>query len=266
MRYIFDNDLHIHSNLSLCSTDANQTPENILKYAKENNLKTICLTDHFWDSDAGEAINWYSIQDYKHISAAKPLPQEDGVEFLFGCETEFDKDFRLGLNPLNFDKFDFIVIPTTHLHFRGFVVPDEDLSNERKAQLWVERLDALLNMPLPFHKIGIAHLTTRCIEHINHENLLKILNLIKDEDIERLMKKAAKLGCGIEINCSDMGFDMSEADTILRFYKIAKKCGCKFYCGSDAHGTYVFKKAKEIFERAIDLLGLTEDDKFIIKK
>ena len=67
------------------------------------------------------------------------------------------------------------------------------------------------------------------------------------------MKKAAELGCGIELNCSDMGFDMSEAESILRIYKIAKKCGCKFYCGSDAHGVATLNNAKEIFERAIDL-------------
>ena len=49
MKYTFDNDLHIHSGISLCSNDAEQTPERILGYAVENGLKTICIAVHFWD-------------------------------------------------------------------------------------------------------------------------------------------------------------------------------------------------------------------------
>ena len=33
MRYIIDNDMHIHSNVSICSTDPEQTPDSILKHA-----------------------------------------------------------------------------------------------------------------------------------------------------------------------------------------------------------------------------------------
>lgn len=51
MRFRYDHDLHMHSYISDCSQDAEQTPENILQYAKEHNLNTICLTDHFWDEN-----------------------------------------------------------------------------------------------------------------------------------------------------------------------------------------------------------------------
>ena len=49
MRYVFDHDFHIHSELSSCSRDPEQSPERILAYAKENGLKKIVITDHFWD-------------------------------------------------------------------------------------------------------------------------------------------------------------------------------------------------------------------------
>lgn len=49
MRYVVDHDLHIHSRLSSCSRDPEQTCENILEYAKANDFKQVCLTDHFWD-------------------------------------------------------------------------------------------------------------------------------------------------------------------------------------------------------------------------
>ena len=41
-------------------------------------------------------------------------------------------------------------------------------------------------------------------------------------------------------------------------------CGCKFYLASDAHTPEQLNVATERFQRAIDLLDLTEDDKFKI--
>ena len=61
-----------------------------------------------------------------------------------------------------------------------------------------------------------------------------------------------------------MNFSDEEEAVVLRPYIIAKRCGCKFYLGSDAHRPSQLDNAKAIFERAIDLLKLTEDDKFII--
>ena len=82
--------------------------------------------------------------------------------------------------------------------------------------------------------------------------------------MKRLFKKAAQFGVGIELNSSDMNFADEERDIVLKPYIIAKQCGCKFYCGSDAHHPKSLERAKGILERAITLLELTEDDKFII--
>ena len=96
MKYVIDNDLHIHSKISLCSNDPQQTNERILNYAIGNGLKTICLTDHFWDEKVkcADLIDFYVKQNYEHVKAGKPLPQTDGVKFLFGCETELTKKDR----------------------------------------------------------------------------------------------------------------------------------------------------------------------------
>ena len=262
MRYIFDNDLHIHSWLSSCSNDPEQTPENILEYAKRNNLKVICITDHFWDSAVDGASEWYSIQNYEHIVASKPLPQTEGIKFLFGAETDLDKFMTVGMSKECFDNFDFVVIPTTHLHMMDFTIEREDDSIQSRAKLWVKRLDALLNKDLPFEKIGIAHLACSLIEPTSRENYIKVLDLIPDTELERLFRKVAKLGCGVELNQADMNFKDHEADSVLRIFKIAKKCGCKFYMASDSHHPKNFVETKAIFERAIDLLDLSEDDKF----
>ena len=58
------------------------------KYAKDNGFKKIVLTEHYWDNTIPCGNKWYVPQDFEHISRSKPLPQADGIEFLFGCEGE----------------------------------------------------------------------------------------------------------------------------------------------------------------------------------
>lgn len=264
MKYLFDHDLHTHSYISLCSGDSSQTSERILGYAENNKLKTLCLTNHFWDENVcGGDIDFYKKQNFAHVADAKPLPEKDGVKFLFGCETDMNKHLRIGISQNSFEKFDFVIIPTTHFQLSGFTIPDTVKTPKDKAECWIERFNAVLDMDLPFRKIGIAHLTCRLMDSCV-ENYLEILTLLQDSDLNYLFEKAAKNGVGIELNARDMKFLESEAEIVLRPYKIAKSKGCKFYLGSDAHHPHELISAKPYFERCIDKLNLTEDDKFTI--
>ena len=263
MKYVFDHDFHIHSQLSSCSRDPEQNNERILKYAEDEGLHTIVLADHFWDETVPGASKWYSAQDYPHICQAKPLPQSDKVKFLFGCETEMDKNMTVGCSRERMEEFDFIVIPTTHFHMEKFTIAEENLATpQTRAQVWVDKLDALLAMDLPFHKIGIAHLICGLIWKGDRAKYLETLDSITDADMHRIFAKAARLGVGIEIN---MSYPDEERDTVLRPFRIAKEEGCKFYLGSDAHHPAGLDNARKKFERVIDDLELTEEDKFILK-
>ncbi len=265
MKYIIDHDLHIHSELSFCAGEERflQTNERILKYAEKYNLKTICVTDHFWDEKVKGGPCDYGPSTFSHISSKLPLPQSENIRFLFGCETELNKDLTLGLSTERIKEFDFIIIPTTHLHFPDETVYTEQVKTPKEtAETWIKRLDAVLSMNLPFEKVGIAHLTCSLIAPGDREKYLKTLELLSEREMKRLFKKAAMLGCGIEINISP--FSDEEADIILRPYKIAKECGCKFYLGSDAHVPREFEKPHEIFKKVINLLDLKEEDKFVI--
>ena len=268
MKYKFDHDYHIHSQLSLCSGDPEQNNERILQYARDNGLERICLTDHFWDAKIPGAPGWYRQQGFDHISLAKPLPRDDKVEFLFGCETEYDRNCTVATAKETFDEFDFIIIPTTHLHMVGLTITADDATapdtNQRRARLWVSRMDALLAQDLPFCKIGIAHLACGLFNNKSREDYLNTLDLIPSEEMERVFAKVAETGVGLELNASDMNFRDGEAERVLRMFRIAKSCGCKFYCGSDAHTPKGFVAIKTIFERAIDMLDLQESDKFHI--
>ena len=80
MRYVVDHDFHIHTYLSSCSRDPEQNVQTIIDYAKSSGIKTVCITDHYWDSTVDGAIPWYKPQNFEHISQILPIPKDDSVE------------------------------------------------------------------------------------------------------------------------------------------------------------------------------------------
>ncbi len=260
MRYIVDHDLHIHSHLSLCSSDPRQNTDAILQYGEASGFKTLCLTDHMWDSavPGAEGMEFYERQPYAHIANALPLPVSDTVRFLFGCETDLDRHLTLGISREIMDKLAFVIIPTTHLHMNGFTCAGDE-GVKARAKLWVTRFEAVLDMDLPFEKIGIAHLTCGLMHRGHH---IEVLNAIPPAEYHRLFAKAARVGVGIELNFNSFEFTGADLETMLLPYRIAKEEGCKFYFGSDAHHPLGLAEAKENFEHMVDLLDLTEADKF----
>ena len=257
-----DHDLHIHTLLSTCSRDPEQTVARILRYAEENRFRQVAVTDHFWDETVPGASNWYAPQDFSHIAASLPLPKSEGVRFLFGCEAEMDKNCKLGIARETFDKFDFVVIPTTHLHMRGFTIAEEDDPIPRRAAAYVRRFESLLSMNLPFRKVGIAHLTCYLIAKKNPRDHLDVLNLIPDATFRDLFRETAKLGMGVELNFPLLSYADAEREEVLRPYRIARDCGCKFYFGSDAHHPSTLEKAPALFAATAEALGLAESDRF----
>jgi histidinol phosphatase-like PHP family hydrolase len=247
----------------------------MLDYAVNNGLSTIAITDHYWDErvpgasfngpyTSGTAI-WYAMQNTGRTDLALPLPEAPGVRFLYGCETEMDKHCRIGISREEMERRAFIIIPTTHLHMGGFTLERDQNSEAERAMLWEKRLAALLDMDLPFHKIGIAHLNCALFSpQKNAESTAKCLSLISDESMKDLFGKAAKCGVGIELNFSvaKCGEYLEE---LLRPFRIAAECGCRFYLGSDAHTPGGFEGATENFGQIVTLLDLSEDQKFVLK-
>lgn len=266
MKYVIDNDMHVHTHLSICSRDKEQTPENILKIAKERGLKTVCITDHYWDEalPVNTKYNWwYEKQNYPYIAQSLPLPKDEEVKMLFGCEADLDSSYNVGISPNRFNDFDFIIVSTTHFnHMTG--EEWENCTDKQLADFWVKRLEAVLSADLPFKKVGIAHLACPLVKQGDRQGYLKVLDIISNEDMVRLFTKASKLGIGIELNYCDIRCEDQEVDTVFRMFKIAKECGCKFYLGSDAHERHAFDGANQAFSRAIDILDLKEEDKFIL--
>ena len=259
MKFKVDHDYHIHSYLSLCSNDPEQNPERIMAYAKQHGFKNICLTDHYWDESVLGASSWYQAQDTAHVRSILPLPKDQELPFYFGAETDLKEDMTLGISLEQLGKLDFVIIPTTHLHMRNFTIREQATAEER-TQAWISRLDGVLDMDLPFEKIGIAHLACPLIAP--KDEYERVLNGVSDDEMRHLFQKAAKVGVGIEINASDWTKGSVAYGQAVRMFTIAKECGCKFYLGSDGHKPAELARAMEIFENAVEVLALTEDDKF----
>ena len=259
MKFVIDHDLHLHSQLSSCSRHPEQTAENLLRYAKENGLRHLCLTDHFWDDAIPGANGFYQPQNYPHVAQALPLPTDSDVVFDFGCETDFDKHMTLGVNRETLDKFRFVIVPTSHLHMTGFTIePDENGIRER-AELYMRRNHALLDLDLPFAKMGLAHFTCGLLDRNCEGSRDDIINAIGDDAFEKFFVRLAASGMGLELN---LPLEDCTNEAVLRPYRIARACGCKFYLGSDAHTPDGLKEAMARFTAIVDALDLTEDDKF----
>lgn len=262
MKYILDNDLHIHTQLSTCSSDPEQNKYTILEYAKEHGFKVICLTDHMWDNkDVPAPNNWYKKQNFEWVKQSLPVIEDDDVTMLFGCEAEIDKDLNLGITRDIIDQMDFVTVATSHLHHKGATIKLDPTLEERR-KLWLDKFEMLMNQDLPFHKMGVAHFTNSLMAPDNFQDHLDIISGVDDNTYRRLFTKAAKLGLGIELNIAIEIYDDLQKQLILRPYKIAKECGCKFYFGGDTHHPRDREKIDKRFTEIRDLLDLQESDKF----
>ena len=258
-RFTIDHDLHLHSQISLCSGDPEQTAGALLAYGEREGFSHICITDHYWDENVPGASGWYAAQDYAHVAQILPLPKSETCAFHFGCEIDMDRFWTLGISKQRLDAFEFIIVPTSHLHMTGFTIAPEDTSVKRRAELYMQRNHALLDMDLPFSKMGLAHFTCSLMARNCEGSRDDILNAISDAEYAELFARVAKSGMGVELNMSLT--DPQSADT-MRPYRIAKSQGCKFYLGSDAHHPAGLVAARARFDAVIDALDLCEDNKF----
>ena len=259
---IIDHDIHVHTLLSDCCKDKKMTMENICKREQQLGIKTICFTDHVWDSDVEGTSEWYKPQDIAHSKLNLPLPKVSGMRILLGCETEFTGGTKVGLSKAHFDEYAFVLIPVNHFHKVPFVRPASVQTPGQAAQLLMERLGELIKMDLPFHKIGIPHLNTT-LGFIDKQD--EIVAALSEKRMRKIFKFFAEKGSGIELNAFGFlpGWQEKEYAQLWMF-KIAKEEGCKFYFCSDGHDLSHLDYLPNLSEPA-DLLGLTHEDIYTIE-
>ena len=122
---LIDHDVHVHTTLSACCHDPEATPANILARAHGTELRTIGFADHLWDAVCPGASAWYAPQHVEHVQRLRQQIRTNvnGVRTLFGCESEYCGDGKVGLSRGAAAAFDFVLLPMSHLHMKDFVVP-----------------------------------------------------------------------------------------------------------------------------------------------
>ena len=265
---LINHDMHVHTLLSVCSSDIKNIPENILKRAAEVGLKTIGFADHMWDSSIRGASSWYAPQDVNHVMQIKDLIPEDtyGVKVLIGCETEYCGDGKVGISREAAEEFDFVLVPISHVHMKGFVLPLWVDNNKDVARIMVHRFKEVLELdiinivpigvPHPFLPIGLQYID--CID--------EIISYISDDEFIDCFGKAAEVGVGIELQPGcfagthhERKYDGFHDDSFLRVYTLAKKSNCKFYFASDSHSVRQIGDVLKV-ERYMREIGICEED------
>ncbi|MBE7042192.1 MAG: PHP domain-containing protein [Ruminococcaceae bacterium] len=240
-------DFHLHTTVSFCA-DESATIKNYFERFRQTDLKKIAFTDHFWDCSKAEPENeWIAQYDYPYLAKIKEeIKKEEKVPFkiYFGCEAEYSpKDGGLIITSETAEKFDFITAASSHTHH---FLTKETLANPQKtAEAMVEAYEDIITCDVSRYIGSMAHPFAAIGTPYDRDLLY---DMISDDCYLRLFEKTAEKGIAVEINTScfrkmDNGTTVEtyDADEIAalpyaNIIRLAKKAGCQFVFGSDAHG------------------------------
>lgn len=120
-------DVHTHSLYSLCCYDPQATVTRYLERAAELGHKTFGISNHLWDEKMPGSSDWYRKQMINYgLEARHAVPADTcGMKVLIGAESEYAHyKNALGMSAETAKRFDYMLIPHTHMHMRGFVMQD----------------------------------------------------------------------------------------------------------------------------------------------
>jgi len=230
-------DLHCHTRLSLCAKRDSEITDYV-RLADEEGLSVIGFADHAWDKGLGNPTSFYAQQDYERLFTRK-RPEKHKVKIVFGAEGEYIGAYAGGLLAARREtmkKLDYIIIPHSHTHMKGFVLPDGCDTPHSHGRYLYESFVSLLRHKDIDCVFGIAHPFSPCGKNCDESE--EILSRITDKEFEFCGKAAADKGIFLELNTSAVSvypLDTAGKSSYARFYRNAKKGGAKFFLGSDNH-------------------------------
>lgn len=260
-RALIDHDLHVHTALSACCKDPENVPGKIIARAAEVGLKTIGFSDHMWDSAIPGASDWYRPQDFAHLSQIRrQLPREShGVRVLIGCESEYLGGGKAGISPEVAQQLDFVLLPISHVHMKGFVVPASLHRSEDVAALMVERFCEVMELGLA---TGIPH---PFMPLSYGDRVDEIIGCISDGAFAECFGRAAEAGVSIEVTtdffpgCGEGEKPGHHDETFLRPLTLARQAGCVFHFASDSHTLKRIGAVRQL-EKYVQQLGITAEE------
>lgn len=267
---IINHDIHNHTYLSRCGKD-DATVENYIKNVKKHGIRLLGFTDHMWDDSfdgwqnifEGENVSvpFYEGQNVPHVLQTRKALEgldTEGIKILVGAEVEYDPNRRdLAITAENAEKFDYLIFPNSHTHM---TMPREYYADKRKmCEFMVRVFMDIMDSPLRGKLVSMAHPFCAVCCPFGYEILL---GMISDEEYKRCFGACAENGIAVEINLSKVrnySVDDIIRSNLIRPFRIARECGCKFTFGSDSHTMWHSDNFKDFYVVS-QILGLTQED------
>lgn len=306
-------DIHTHSLLSSCCYDPEATFENYFRRAKELGHTVFGISNHLWDEKVPGASHWYQLQmiNYGLEGARNSTPDIPGIKIMIGSESEYcGMTDTLGMLAETAARFDYMLIPHTHMHMKNFVIAEDPDVKAKRAELaaslaknnpdlspdicrrmansisfgdieamikertvdvvkynsdfMYESFVKLMNNT-EFKKLvktvptSVAHSFHPC--GFNREMTAKIIRAVSEERLVECFELARDMGVFIEINTGAFTHAATdyEGEELIRVFRIALGCGCKFTFGTDTHSLKGLDDIRRA-DRISELIGIEEDD------
>ncbi len=254
-------DIHIHTHLSSCgSRDA--FISDYISAAKQSGLSLVGFADHAWDSTVDGASDWYKPQNYKRLAERKKeIENIEGIKVVLGAEGEF-ANFLLGLGEEGRQYVDYVIVPHSHTHMRGFVIPEDCAGNpEKHADFLIKSFLSICGHEKRGMLFGLAHPMYPIGDSAEYAEA--VYSYISDNSLDECAYAAKEANLAVEANLSVLKGIPPEAGNEFcyrRFFEACKRAGCEFFLGSDAHGISAFTARHSEKEEAIYKIGLEEKD------
>ncbi len=253
-----DQDLHMHTYLSACCEQKErQRPKAILELAGQMGVRTIGFADHIWVNPDLSPSDWYRPQNESQTARLREDLRSisTGVRVLVGCEAEMIAPGKIGMTPEYAQQLDFVLLACCHFHMREFVEqPASDAPRDIAAHLLKFFTAAVASnmatsIPHPFLPCGYTALFDAVIASISDSEFLDAFGL------------AAERGTGIEVTTAFLPSPESNfsLETPVRFLSLAKRAGCRFTFGSDAHSPKTQQQLPELM-RIVEAVGITDEE------
>lgn len=257
---LINHDLHIHTYLSACcAAKAEMQPGLILRRAEEMGLATVGFSDHVWVNPAIAPMDWYKPQDASQIqrlrqdlAALPPSP----VRVSVGVEADTVAPGRFGLTPEFAATLDHVLLACSHFHMKGFVEQPAENTPASVGRHLVKFFRSAVTSGLP---TAIAHPFLPCGFM---PQFAAAIAAITDAAFTDAFGLAAEHHVALEITAAFLPPAEAPAwtlDTPARFLDLARRAGCRFTFGSDAHSAAYQRRLPQLAE-LIRLANITPQD------
>ncbi len=245
----FHHDIHTHTEISSCCSDRLATPENFIRAAAELGHTVFGFSNHLWDESVDGESGFYHKQSFAHI-----LPEKErifaadncGMKILFGAEVEYcGKSDTLALRAENAAVLDYVLIPHTHTHMEGFVIPMADKLAEfratfpnqlRKAFPWMaeKKAQAIANsFKLPDAMDALDYSWEEYDEVVAEFMMKSFEQLLENSELERLTRTIPVIIAHPFYPCGTIGrieqeYNLIDKERMRQTFLKAAKMGIAF--------------------------------------